>query len=114
MASDRETAAREAAERFHCIAVMKGAPTFVGEPGGQVYLNPTGNSGMGSGGVGDVLTGIIVSFLAQGVEPLTAALMGVFIHGLAGDFAAADVGERAMVASDMIAALPDVLAHLEE
>lgn len=114
VSADRETAAREAAGRFHCIAVMKGAPTFVGEPGGQVYLNPTGNSGMGSGGVGDVLTGIIVSFLAQGVEPLTAALMGVFIHGLAGDFAAADAGERSMVASDMIAALPDVLAHLEE
>jgi NAD(P)H-hydrate epimerase len=114
VASDRETAAREAAARFNCIAVMKGAPTFVGEPGGQVYLNPTGNSGMASGGVGDVLTGIIVSLLSQGCEPLTAALMGVFIHGLAGDFAAADVGERSMVASDMVAALPDVLAHLEE
>lgn len=114
VASDRETAAREAAARFGCIAVMKGAPTFVGEPGGQVYLNPTGNSGMASGGVGDVLTGIVASFIAQGIEPLSAALMGVYIHGLAGDFAAADVGERSMVASDMIAALPDVLAHLEE
>ncbi len=114
IASDRETAAREAATRFHCIAVMKGAPTFIGEPGGQVFLNPTGNSGMGSGGVGDVLTGIIVSFIAQGCEPLSAALMGVYIHGLAGDFAAADVGERSMVASDMISALPDVLVFLEE
>ena len=114
VAAERESAAREAAARFHCIAVMKGAPTFIGEPGGQVYLNPTGNSGMASGGVGDVLTGIIVSFLAQKCEPLTAALMGVYIHGLAGDFAAADFGERAMVASDMVAALPDVLVHLEE
>jgi hydroxyethylthiazole kinase-like uncharacterized protein yjeF len=113
IAADREAAAREAAERFNCIAVMKGAPTFVAEPDGQVYLNPTGNAGMGSGGVGDVLTGIIVSLLAQGCEPLTAALMGVFIHGLAGDFAAAEMGERSLVASDLVVALPDVLQHLE-
>jgi NAD(P)H-hydrate epimerase len=114
VADDRESAAREAAQRFHCIAVMKGAPTFVGEPGGMVYLNPTGNSGMASGGVGDVLTGIIVSLLAQGCETLTAALMGVYIHGLAGDFAASDVGERSLVASDIVAALADVLVHLDE
>jgi NAD(P)H-hydrate epimerase len=112
IASDRESAARQAAERFGCIVVMKGAPTFVAEPGGQIYLNPTGNSGMASGGVGDVLTGIIVSFLAQGCEPLTAALMGVYIHGLAGDFAATEKGERSLVASDLVEALPEMLQFL--
>lgn len=113
IAADRENVAREAAAQFGCIVVMKGAPTFVAEPEGYVYLNPTGNAGMGSGGVGDVLTGIIVSFLAQGCEPLVAALLGVFIHGLAGDFAAAETGERALIASDLVDALPDVLVHLE-
>lgn len=111
--SDRELAARQAAERFGCIVVMKGAPTFIAEPGGQIYLNPTGNSGMGSGGVGDVLTGIIVSFLAQGCEPLTAALLGVFIHGLAGDYAATENGQRSLVASDLVEALPEMLQLLE-
>jgi NAD(P)H-hydrate epimerase len=113
VASDRESAARQAAERFGCIVVMKGAPTFVAEPGGQVYLNPTGNSGMASGGVGDVLTGIIVSFLAQGCEPLTAALMGVYIHGLAGDFAATQIGDRSLVASDLVDALPETLQFID-
>ncbi|GAB4324477.1 MAG: NAD(P)H-hydrate dehydratase [Candidatus Zixiibacteriota bacterium] len=113
IAADREQAAIDAAQRFGCIAVMKGAPTFVAAPDGSVFLNPTGNSGLGSGGVGDVLTGIIVSFLAQGVDALTAALIGVYIHGLAGDFGASEYGERSLVASDLIAALPDVLQHLE-
>ncbi len=113
IASDREAAARQAAEKFGCIVVMKGAPTFIAEPGGQIYLNPTGNSGMASGGVGDVLTGMIVSFLAQGCEPLTAALLGVFIHGLAGDYAAAEKGERSLVASDLVEALPEMLQLLD-
>lgn len=111
---NREEFAREAAVRFGCVVVMKGAPTFIADPEGNVYLNPTGNAGMGSGGVGDVLTGIIVSFLAQGCDPLVAALIGVFLHGFAGDFAAGEVGERSLVASDLITALPDVLVHLEE
>ncbi|HUU44449.1 MAG TPA: NAD(P)H-hydrate dehydratase [Acidobacteriota bacterium] len=110
---NREEFAREAAARFGCVAVMKGAPTFVADLEGNVYLNPTGNAGMASGGVGDVLTGIIVSFLAQGCDPLVAALLGVYLHGLAGDYAAAEVGERSLVASDLITALPDVLVHLE-
>lgn len=111
--ADREGTARETSQRFGCITVMKGAPTFVADPSGQAYLNPTGNSGMGSGGVGDVLTGVIVSFLAQGCEPLAAALMGVYIHGLAGDFAASEKGERSLVASDLVGALPEMLQFLE-
>jgi NAD(P)H-hydrate epimerase len=92
---------------------MKGAPTFVAEPSGHVWLNPTGNSGMATGGSGDVLTGLIVSFLAQGCDALTASLLGVFIHGAAGDLAAAELGERSLIATDLIDALPEVLGHLE-
>ncbi len=110
--ADREAAARTAAARFGCIVVMKGAPTFVADQAGDVYLNPTGNSGMATGGVGDVLTGMIVSFLAQGAEPLTAAMCAVYLHGAAGDFAASDLSERALVASDLLTALPSVFQTL--
>lgn len=109
---DRRAAAVEAAKRFNCVIVMKGAPTFVAEPEGYVYLNPTGNSGMASGGVGDVLTGIIVSLLAQGCSPLVAALCGAYLHGLAGDIGAEALGERALIASDIVGALPEALQLL--
>lgn len=112
IAGDRQTAATEAARRFKAIIVMKGAPTFVADPDGFVYLNPTGNSGMASGGVGDVLTGIIVSLLAQGCQPLDAALLGTYLHGLAGDMAADSVGQRSLVASDLVDALPDAFLHI--
>lgn len=111
---DREGAAREAASRFNCITVMKGAPTFIASSDGEVYLNPTGNSGMATGGMGDVLTGIIVSLLAQGLPPLDAALAGVYLHGMAGDFAAADVGERSLLAGDVVGAIGDALGMLED
>ena len=113
VAANRKQAAIDAAQRFGCIAVMKGSPTFVADSDGMVYLNPTGNSGMGTGGVGDVLTGIIVSFLAQGCEPLAATLMGVYIHGRAGDLGADEHGERSLVASDLVTMLPEVLRELE-
>lgn len=109
---DRRAAAAEASKRFNCVVVMKGAPTFVAEPEGYVYLNPAGNSGMASGGVGDVLTGIIVSLLAQGCSPLVAALCGVYLHGLAGDIGAEALGERALIASDLVGALPEALQLL--
>ena len=111
--ADRIGVSKEVAKRLNAEVVLKGAHSVVASPDGAVYVNPTGNAGMASGGVGDVLTGIIVSFLAQGLEPLVAALVGVYLHGAAGDYAAAEVGERSLVASDLITALPDVLVHLE-
>jgi NAD(P)H-hydrate epimerase len=114
IAGDRESAASECAQRFHCIVVMKGAPTFVADPTGDVYLNPTGNSGMATGGSGDVLTGVIVSFLAQGVNPLNAALSGVFLHGLAGDIAGHEFGERSLIASEIVIGLPFAMKSLTE
>src|SRR5262249_58187370 len=97
-----ETARRFAMERS-VIVVLKGSRTIIAAPDGQVYINPTGNSGMATGGTGDVLTGITVALLAQKPDdPLGAVIIAVYIHGLAGDIAAGRVGTRAMIASDII------------
>ncbi|RKX29598.1 MAG: bifunctional ADP-dependent NAD(P)H-hydrate dehydratase/NAD(P)H-hydrate epimerase [Candidatus Zixiibacteriota bacterium] len=94
------------AKELNCVLVLKGSPTLVSSPDGSCYLNPTGNNGMASGGSGDVLTGAIGSFLAQGMKAIDAAVCGVYIHGLAGDFAASDLTERAMIAGDIVDFIP--------
>ncbi len=89
------------------IVVLKGAPTVVAMPGGMVYLNTTGNAGLASGGTGDVLTGTIAGLLAQGLLPQDAALLGVFLHGLAGDLAAEDLSEQSLMATDLLDYIPE-------
>lgn len=101
------------AKEFKVVLVLKGSPTLVASPDGLCFVNPTGNNGMATGGSGDVLTGIIGSFLAQGMEPLDAAVAGVFIHGQAGDFAAEDFTPRAVIAGDLLFALSQVFDGLE-
>jgi NAD(P)H-hydrate epimerase len=86
--------------------VLKGVPTVLAEPGGRAYINPTGNPGMATGGTGDVLTGMISSFMAQGLNPTDGAILGVYMHGLAGDIAADNEGEHSLIASDIIDSLP--------
>lgn len=88
--------------QFNTIVVLKGAFTSVTTPDGFCRFNSTGNPGMATAGSGDVLTGIILSLLAQGYQPEDAAVMGVYIHGLAGDIAAENTGEEALIASDII------------
>ncbi|MFQ6112085.1 MAG: NAD(P)H-hydrate dehydratase, partial [Nitrospinota bacterium] len=100
-----------ARERSVYVA-LKGARTVIAEPGGRAWINPTGNSGMASAGMGDVLTGAVAGLLAQGMEPLEALLSGVYLHGLAGDLASETLGRRGYLASDVIAALPQALSHL--
>jgi hydroxyethylthiazole kinase-like uncharacterized protein yjeF len=89
--------------RIHkVIVVLKGANTSIAMPDGQCFFNSTGNPGMAKGGSGDVLTGILLSMLAQGYKPADAALAGVYLHGLAGDCAAMKTGRQALIASDII------------
>ena len=106
-------AVRAAAKRFNCVLLLKGAPSLIAEPGGQVYLNPLGNSGMATGGSGDVLTGLVGSFLAQGLKPLDAAIVGAYLHSLAGDLAAGEIGERSLIAGDLVDYLPRAFEALE-
>ena len=93
------------ANRYNIIIVLKGAHTAVVSPRGEVYINTSGNNGMATAGSGDVLTGIITSFLAQGYEPLKAAVLAVYLHGQAGDMAANESSEEALTAQDIIAYL---------
>ena len=90
------------AKEYNIIIVLKGAYTFVATPGGMGYFNSSGNPGMATGGTGDVLTGIITGLLCQGYPSEHAGILGVFIHGLAGDLAAADLSQEAMIAGDVI------------
>lgn len=98
--------ARAFATARNVILVLKGSPAVVAAPDGQVYVNATGNAGMATGGTGDVLTGVIASFIAQKLDdPLQATIAAVYLHGLAGDLAASQLGTRAMIASDISANL---------
>lgn len=100
--ADRVGAARGFAVQHGCILVLKGADTVIAAPDGRIFFNRTGNPGMATGGSGDVLAGMIVSFLAQGVSPLRAALDAVWLHGRAGDLAAARLSQYAMLPEDLI------------
>ncbi len=93
------------AKEYQVIAVLKGAFTAIALPDGRIYFNPTGNPGMATAGSGDVLTGIILGLVAQGIPPEQAALAGVYLHGLAGDIAAARKSEYSMIAGDITEAL---------
>ena len=108
---DRIGIARTFAETHRVILVLKGANTVIANPQGQIAICPTGNPGMASAGMGDVLTGVITGFLAQGLAPWNAARAGVYVHGLAGDLAALAMGEPGLIASDVISAIPRALTQ---
>ncbi|MFC1570354.1 NAD(P)H-hydrate dehydratase [Candidatus Omnitrophota bacterium] len=103
----RVEVAKKAAKDLGVIVCLKGHRTVVANPEGQVYVNDTGNSGMATGGTGDVLTGMIASFVGQGVEAYSAAVSAVYLHGLAGDVAAERKGAFSMIASDLLDTLPE-------
>jgi NAD(P)H-hydrate epimerase len=107
--SDRVGAALRLAERFGAVIALKGCGTIVAEPNGRYAICPYGNPGMASAGTGDILAGIIGAMVAQGLDLWHATLAGVLAHALAGDLAAAQWGERGMLASDITAHLPAVL-----
>jgi NAD(P)H-hydrate epimerase len=117
--ANRAHFAQLAASRFRSVVALKGAYTLVAEPGRPLAINPTGNPGMASGGTGDVLTGAVAGLIAQGLLPFEAACVGAYLHGLAGDLAAARVGEAlagqaSLVAGDIVSALPEALARTVE
>ncbi|MBI4464667.1 MAG: bifunctional ADP-dependent NAD(P)H-hydrate dehydratase/NAD(P)H-hydrate epimerase, partial [Acidobacteria bacterium] len=107
--------AREFALRQKVYLVLKGYRTLVAEPGGHVYVNPTGNPGMATAGAGDVLTGMIAGLLAQHPDAPTEKVVAaaVYWHGAAGDRAAERKGELSLLATDILAALPEVLPVAE-
>ncbi|HVK46475.1 MAG TPA: ADP/ATP-dependent (S)-NAD(P)H-hydrate dehydratase, partial [Pseudobacter sp.] len=105
--------AREKAKSLGITIVLKGAYSMVATPGGMAWFNSTGNPGMATGGSGDVLTGIITGLTAQGLIPEQAAIAGVFLHGLAGDLAAAKLSEPALIASDITAFLGEAFLQLQ-
>ena len=93
---------REFAKKYRVVVVLKGAYSAVATPEGDVHFNSTGNPGLSTGGTGDVLTGVLTALLAQGYDPVEAAVLGVFTHGLAGDHVAKKRGSIGMIASDII------------
>jgi len=109
--NDRVTCARQFAQSFNVHVVLKGAGTVIAHPDGRIFVNTTGNAGMASGGMGDVLTGILGSFVAQGYPPEAAAHMAVYIHGAAADALAKDYGPIGFLASDITDILPTVLGN---
>ena len=111
--ADRINVAREFATQHHIITVLKGSRTIIASPGGEVYVNPTGNAGMATAGSGDVLTGLVAGLLAQRPsEPIEATIAAVYLHGLAGDLAANRLGMRPLIASDIIANLSEAILQV--
>ncbi|HET6892852.1 MAG TPA: NAD(P)H-hydrate dehydratase, partial [Pyrinomonadaceae bacterium] len=105
---DREAAARNFATSHGLILVLKGSRPLIGAPDGRVFVNPTGNAGLGTAGAGDTLTGLISGFMAQAfatlekeADALSATIAALYVGGLSGDLAAKELGMRTMVASDI-------------
>jgi len=107
--ADRTSYAKKAAKKWGVICVLKGASTVVATPDGRVYVNKTGNPGMASAGTGDVLCGMVASFIGQGTAPFEAAVLGVYLHGFAGDLALKTKGVHGLIASDVVAAIPGAI-----
>jgi len=111
---ERIKVAGDFSKNFGVITVLKGARTIIADSDGTICVNPTGNSGLAKGGSGDVLTGLISGFLAQGMTPLKAAIAGVFIHGLSADLAVSELDERFLLPSDIINYLNKTFKHLKD
>lgn len=104
----------ELAKSLQAYIILKGHNSALCLPNGNVFFNPTGNSGMATAGSGDVLTGIITALLARGYHQQNACMVGMYLHGLAGDLAAKEIGKESLVASDIIDHLPQAFQYLED
>jgi NAD(P)H-hydrate epimerase len=110
--SDRIGTARQFAERFQVHVVLKGARTVVAHPDGSVFINPTGNAGMATGGMGDVLTGLIAGLLAQGLSAEAASHTGVYLHGSAADSLVEKLGPIGYLASEVMDDIPSAIGRM--
>lgn len=108
LSEGRVEAAKSMAQDAGVIVVLKGHKTVITD-GKDVYINETGNPGMATGGSGDVLAGVILSLVGQGIEPLLASACGVWLHGAAGDICASQIGQYGMLPSDMVQVLPSLM-----
>jgi NAD(P)H-hydrate epimerase len=106
---DRIGIAQQFAQEQEITLVLKGAPTVIAGADGEVWLNSTGNPGMATAGMGDVLTGVIAGLIAQGVSSFNAAVLGVYLHGLAGDIVAQSLGMHGLMAGDVLNAIPKAI-----
>ncbi len=111
--SQRVQKAAEWAKFLYTTLVIKGNPTFIASEGHPIYINPTGNDAMATAGSGDVLTGLIAGFMAQGLSPLQAAIVGTYIHGLAGELAGDYYGNRSTIAGDILDSVPEAIKSVE-
>jgi NAD(P)H-hydrate epimerase len=117
---DRVGVARDFATKHKLILVLKGTRSLIAAPDGRVFINPTGNAGLGTAGAGDTLTGLIAGFIAQdsatlknSSDPLAATIAALYIGGLAGDLAAGKLGMRTMVASDIREHISEAIRSLD-
>ena len=108
--ADRTGVSRAFAKKYGITLVLKGSRTIIAGHDGSIFINPTGNPGMASGGMGDALTGLITGLIAQGLDPLKAALLGVYVHGAIGDAIARERGPLGILATDIIERIPAGLA----
>ena len=111
---DREAVALKFAKEYNCVLLLKGNKTVIASPDGRVHINESGNSGMASGGMGDVLTGVIASFIGQGVDIYDAAVLGAYVHGLAGDIAVKEIGEFGLMAGDVTEKLAIAIKEIND
>lgn len=111
---NRVSIVREFAQEYDVYLVLKGARTIIGSPHGDILINVSGNSGMATAGMGDILTGIITSLVAQGVPLLDATILGVYIHGYTGDIMSKRKGEYSLIASDIVEGISQVFKELSK
>ncbi len=109
---DRLGAALGFSEKYNVVTVLKGEHTVVADTDGRYYINETGNPGMATGGSGDVLTGMIASFIGQGLSQFKSSVLSVYLHGRAGDLAAEELGEHSVIASDILNKIPLAIKEL--
>ncbi|MGH7274254.1 MAG: NAD(P)H-hydrate dehydratase, partial [Nitrospiria bacterium] len=111
--SDRLGISQSFARRNKLWLILKGAHTVLADPQGSLFINPTGNEGMATGGTGDVLAGILGGLISQGLDPLQASKVGIYLHGLAGDLAALQKGTMGMIAGDVLECIPSAIQKIQ-